>query len=143
MRITQRKGDIATTHAICIFTSMGYDVSLPITESASYDLIVDDGIKLFKVQVKYSSDICVDLRRIHSNSKGYVVKFYNHSDFDWLYVYNPKLGSFLIKDDLSNRSTINLNDKYKLEVARLDEEIALKATEGKTFGGSSPSASVE
>jgi hypothetical protein len=34
MRITQRKGDIATSRAVATFTAMGFDVSIPLTESA-------------------------------------------------------------------------------------------------------------
>lgn len=74
MRITQRKGDIAVSQAIATFTKLGFDVSLPITESAAYDLILDTPNGLKRVQVRYASTSDVDLRRIHSNSKGYVVK---------------------------------------------------------------------
>lgn len=86
MRLTQRKGDIATTQAIATFTRLGYDVSVPITESAKYDLIVDtpDGLK--RVQVKYSSCKKVELRSIHSNAKGYVIKKGTANSYDWLYV---------------------------------------------------------
>jgi hypothetical protein len=87
MRLTQRKGDIATAQAIATFTRLGYDVSVPITESAKYDLIVDtpDGLK--RVRVKYSSSKDVDLRNIHSNSNGYVVKKGIPGAYDWLYVF--------------------------------------------------------
>ncbi len=74
MRKTQRKGGIAVAQAIASFTRAGYDVSLPLTESAPYDLIVDTGLDLKRVQVRYTSSHQVDLRRIHSNSQGYVVK---------------------------------------------------------------------
>jgi hypothetical protein len=74
MRITQRKGDLATAKAIATFTQMGYDVLIPITESAPYDIVIDTSEGLKRVQVKYSSDRKVDLRNIHSNSNGYVVK---------------------------------------------------------------------
>jgi hypothetical protein len=72
MRTTQRKGDIATSRAIATFTAMGYDVSIPLTESAAYDLVVDNGTRLARVQCKFASDHRrqVDLRRIHSNSNG-------------------------------------------------------------------------
>jgi hypothetical protein len=40
MRATQRKSDIATARAVATFTHMGCDVSIPLTESAFYDLIV-------------------------------------------------------------------------------------------------------
>ena len=52
MRVTQRKGDIATAPAIATFTALGFDVSIPLTESAAYDLIVDDGATLQRVQCK-------------------------------------------------------------------------------------------
>jgi PD-(D/E)XK endonuclease len=55
MRATQRKGDIATARAIARFTAMGYDVAIPLTESAAYDLIVDDGERLVRVQCKFVS----------------------------------------------------------------------------------------
>lgn len=67
MRRTQRKGDIAVTQAIAYFTEIGYDVSLPITESSSYDLIVDDHIALYRVQVKYSTNKTCDVRSVHYN----------------------------------------------------------------------------
>jgi hypothetical protein len=74
VRSTQRKGDRATAQAIASFTALGFDVSIPLTESAAYDLVVDDGRTLRRVQCKFASGREVDLRRIHSNSTGYVVK---------------------------------------------------------------------
>ena len=68
MRTTQKKGDLAVAQAIATFTSKGFDVALPITESAAYDLIVDDTLGLWRVQVRFSSTRNVELRRIHSNS---------------------------------------------------------------------------
>lgn len=105
MRTTQRKGDLATTQAIATFTKLGMDVSLPVTESAAYDLVVDDGEKLQRVQVKYSSSQDVDLRQIHSNSKGYVVKKTKTDVYDWLYIY-LKNKEYLIKGCLSDRRSV-------------------------------------
>ena len=87
MRTTQRKGDIAVSQAIARFTKMGYDVALPLTESASYDLIVDIGQTLKRVQIRYSGTREVPLRRIHSNSKGYVIKKTKVNAYDWLYIF--------------------------------------------------------
>lgn len=86
MRTTQRKGDLATAQAIATFTRLQYDVWVPITESAAYDLVVDTPNGLKRVQVKYSCDRTVDLRNIHSNSNGYVVKKAKQNSYDWLYV---------------------------------------------------------
>ena len=111
MRITQRKGDIATAQAIATFTRLGYDVSVPITESARYDLIVDtpDGLK--RVQVKYSSRNIVDVRSIHSNSHGYVVKKANGDDYDWLYVLHVAESGrkeFLFRRCFAGRNAVTL-----------------------------------
>ena len=114
MRTTQRKGDIAKCQAISTFTKMGYDVGILLTESASYDIIVDvEGI-LHKVQVKYSTSKEVDLRCIHSNSKGYVVNKYKEKDFDWLYVYTSDENEYLIKKCLFNQSTYTLRETDKI-----------------------------
>lgn len=111
MRVTQRKGDIATAQAIATFTRMGYDVSIPVTESAKYDLIVDtpDGLK--RVQVKYTSCKEVDLRNIHSNSNGYVVKKGTPHDYDWLYVFYAVEKGFeehLMSECFAGRRSINI-----------------------------------
>jgi PD-(D/E)XK endonuclease len=86
VRTTQRKGDIATAKAVHTFTALGYDVALPLTESAAYDLVVDNGTRLVRVQCKYTTVEQVGLRRIHSNSQGYVVKFTRPNAYDWLYI---------------------------------------------------------
>ena len=114
MRSTQKKGDIATTQAIASFTSKGYDVSIPITESAAYDLIVDTGKEINRVQVKYSSEDDVDLRQIHSNSKGYVIKKVGKDAYDWLYILKSSGDQFLIRTCLTNRRSIRPTAKDKL-----------------------------
>lgn len=115
MRTTQRKGDSAVAQAIATFTRMGYDVSIPITESASYDLIVDVGDKLKRVQVKFTSCGQVDLRRIHSNSKGYVVRKSKESAYDWLYVLGVGGEEYLVEYCLNDRRSINLSESYLLK----------------------------
>lgn len=114
MRNTQRKGDIAVSQAIARFTRMGYDVSIPLTESAAYDLIVDTGIELKRVQVRYSGVREVSLRRIHSNSKGYVVKKTKVNAYDWLYIFKHTQEEYLIKECLANRNSIVPTEEYLL-----------------------------
>jgi PD-(D/E)XK endonuclease len=114
MRTTQRKGDVATTRAIATFTAMGFDVSIPVTESAAYDLVVDDHAALRRVQCKFSSERHVDLRRIHSNSAGYVVKRIAENAYDWLYVLRPDGSEFLVKECLAGRRAVTVGDAYLL-----------------------------
>jgi hypothetical protein len=106
VRSTQRKGDIATARAISTFTALGLDVSIPLTESAAYDLIVDDRGRLARVQCKYSARREVDLRRIHSNSQGYVVKRVQAEAFDWLYVLRPDSSEYLMKECHAGRRSV-------------------------------------
>jgi hypothetical protein len=112
MRITQKKGDIAVARAIATFTQMGFDVSLPITESAAYDLIVDtlDGLK--RVQVRYTSIDEVDLRRIHSNSNGYVIKKPKENAYDWLYILKQNGKEYLLKICLVGRRSVTPKTEY-------------------------------
>lgn len=107
VRATQRKGDIATTRAIATFTEMGYDVAVPLTESAAYDLIVDDGDRLHRVQCKYVATREVDLRRIHSNSGGYVVERVLPDSYDWLYVFRPDGREYLYKECHVGRRSVS------------------------------------
>jgi len=114
MRETQRKGDIAVARAIATFTILGYDVAVPLTESAAYDLMIDDGDGLHKVQVRYSTGREVELRRIHSNSRGYVVKKTRSNAYDWLYVYRPSGEEYLIKKCFDGRRAVTVNDSFLL-----------------------------
>ena len=116
MRTTQRKGDIATARAVATFTAMGYDVSIPLTESAAYDLVVDDGERLARVQCKFTADRRrqVDLRRIHSNANGYVVKRAAEESYDWLYVVDGGGAEYLIEECLAGRRSITLRDTDRL-----------------------------
>lgn len=95
---------------------MGYDVSIPLTESAAYDLVVDDGQRLLRVQCKYANDRRrqVDLRRIHSNSTGYVVKRTRENAYDWLFVLDGNHAEHLIKSCLAGRRSVNLREVDKL-----------------------------
>lgn len=112
MRTTQIKGDIAVVTAIASFTKAGYDVLLPITESAAYDIVVEKMGKLFRVQVRYTGSREVELRRIHSNSTGYVVKKTAVNAYDWLYVLDASSEEFLIKQCLDGRRSITMNPTY-------------------------------
>lgn len=114
MRFTQRKGDIAVSQAIASFTKLGFDVSVPLTESAPYDLIVDTGKEIKRVQVRYSGDGEVDLRRIHSNSKGYVVKKVRDQVYDWLYIFKSDGTEFLVEECLIGRRSLQPTEKHLL-----------------------------
>jgi PD-(D/E)XK endonuclease len=116
MRTTQRKGDLATASAVARFTRMGFDVSIPLTESAAYDLVVDDGEGLRRVQCKYCGAARgqVDLRQIPSNSGGYVVKLVPPNAYDWLYILAADGCEYLIKECLHGRRSVGLDAAHRL-----------------------------
>ena len=114
MRTTQRKGDVATARAVSTFTVLGFDVSIPLTESAAYDLIVDGTQGLKRVQCKFSSTPEVDLRRIHSNSTGYVEKRVCEGAYDWLYVLRPGGCEYLWLECHAGRRSVTPRAEYEL-----------------------------
>jgi hypothetical protein len=114
MRATQYKGDLATARAVFTFTRMGFDVSIPLTESAAYDLVVDASGELYRVQCKFASTRDVDLRRIHSNSNGYVEKRVASNAYDWLYVLRPDDSEFLLKECHAGRRAVTPRPEDRL-----------------------------
>lgn len=48
---SKQRGDVGVGAAIAWFTSHGHTVSIPLTDSQSYDLVIDAG-ELLRVQVK-------------------------------------------------------------------------------------------
>lgn len=119
MRTTQRKGDIAVAQAIATFTKFGYDVAIPVTESAAYDIVVDADENLYRVQVRYSSTDNIELRRIHSNSQGYVIKKTKKNAYDWLYVLKKDGSEYLIKECLDGRRSIKPKDTFLIKPVSL------------------------
>ncbi|MEK7561340.1 MAG: group I intron-associated PD-(D/E)XK endonuclease [Patescibacteria group bacterium] len=121
MRTTQRKGDIAVAQAIATFTKLGYDVALPLTESAAYDLVVEADKKMQRVQVRYSSEKNVELRRIHSNSQGYVIKKTKKNAYDWLYIFKPEGTEYLIKECLDSRRSVRPKEIHRIVVSKIED----------------------
>lgn len=51
-RNTKRKGDISEARVLCALLDLGYLVSVPFGENQRYDLLIDDGETISRVQVK-------------------------------------------------------------------------------------------
>jgi hypothetical protein len=117
MRETQYKGAMAVAQAIATFTRLHFDVALPITESAAYDLLVDDNGAIKRIQVRYCGNGEVELRRIHSNAAGYVIKKTKRQAYDWLYILDAFGEEYLIKKCLDGRRSIRPKVSDRLENA--------------------------
>jgi len=89
---SKKQGDIGLGNAIAFFTSKGYTVSLPLTDSQDYDLIVDVNGTLNRVQVKTTSyknrhgTFIVNLSTKGGNRSFNTIKKLDHSKIDSLFV---------------------------------------------------------
>ena len=50
----KEKGDLAVAQAISYFMMNGYEVCLPIGDKKPYDIVVEQGGALARVQIKYA-----------------------------------------------------------------------------------------
>ena len=89
----KQKGDVAELAVALDLRRRGYKLLIPYGEDCNYDLVVDRGDRLERVQVKYTaSDGCVVRVRCrsHSLTNGKVkhTKYYTAEMIDWLAVYD-------------------------------------------------------
>lgn len=97
---TQQKGELATLRVMLRAVERGVLVSRPVLEGSRYDLVLDDGTRLYRAQVKYASAdpdsgrLVVELKK---HSGGYRRRLYTYSEaeIDVVVVYVPDLESVL------------------------------------------------
>ena len=98
----KEKGDIAAAQAISYFMTNGYEVCLPIGDKRPYDLVIEIGGVLQRVQIKYAGWYNGDkkykaaLRTMGGNQSNHTIKKYGDDDFDLLFVYVENGRKFLI-----------------------------------------------
>jgi len=95
METTNSKGDLAVAKVHLLSIEKGFIVSKPLSDSARYDLIVDDGA-LKRTQIKYADGkgshgsqgvVRVALEKKYKDK----ILFYSEKDIDLLLVYIPKI----------------------------------------------------
>lgn len=85
----KKQGDMGMCYAIAYYSKLGWTISIPVTDSQDYDLIVDTGTKLLKVQVKTTTQISehgiyiVSLKTCEGNKSGHT-HYYNIICCLWL-----------------------------------------------------------
>ena len=87
---TKYKGDVGLAKTILDLVEKGFFVSIPITEHAPYDLIVDTGDSVYKVQAKYRKSKDVPSKTQWSDKNGSHTKYYKDEDFDFFSIFNPE-----------------------------------------------------
>lgn len=123
----KEQGNIGLGAAISYFTKNHYIVSTPLNDSQDYDLVVDDGKSLFKVQVKTTkllsknkNNYVVNLKVGGGNSKqNYIHKLGNDVVYDLLFVLCNDGRMFLIPKDkiYQHKSSLfvgTLNKEYQV-----------------------------
>lgn len=115
------KGNMALGNAIAYFTKEGYTVSIPLTDTQEYDLVVDINGELKKVQCKYTStreksgNFRIDIRvRGHKNSSGdYYCKMMNCNEVDYVYALTEDMDSYFIPVELFvGKQQLTLNNNH-------------------------------
>jgi len=123
---SKEKGDLSVIAAINFYGSLGYEILLPIGDKQKYDLVVDTGEKLLKVQCKYcghkpknSPSYHAPLRVMGGNQSFHTIKRYQSNDFDIYFVMTREGAIYAIPAEivLKNTNEIALSkkmDKYKV-----------------------------
>lgn len=117
---TKKQGDIGLGAAIGYFTAQGHTVSIPLTDSQDYDLIVERNDGLKKVQAKTTRHknkygiYVVGLKMAGGNSKkNYIHKTCDELEYDLLFVLTEDDGAYVIPKDRLGSGQINLGKGYK------------------------------
>ena len=112
---TKRRGAVGLGVAIAYFTKLGHIVSIPLNDSQDYDLIVDDGDKLKKIQVKTvncksNGHYKVELRTHTSRGR---TKDFSTNSSDYIFILTEEGIIYLIPTNcLSVKTAITLTKKY-------------------------------
>jgi len=118
-KTNKEKGNSGLGIAIGYYSSNGYTVSIPLNDTQDYDLIVDRDNNLKKVQVKSTScktkygNYQVALKSC-GGTKGNTYKTVLQTNVDEVFIVTKDIDIFIIPiEDIKNKSTLNLCDKYK------------------------------
>lgn len=127
MSVNKQQGDLCESIAISYYIGKGFTVSKPINHSSDYDLIVDDGTSLKRVECKSSrykhsnTSYSVALRTSGGNSSwNGVVKRLSHNTSDLIFIYTIDGNIYEIPTViLSGRNTINLNSQSQYFISNM------------------------
>ena len=113
-----KQGDIGEAYAIFKYTQLGYTVSRTLFDSAPYDLLIDDGTNILKVQVRTTTHKTPEniyqatLRVSGGNSTKNNVKKRVDGEYDLLFVLADSGECWSIPANILPKSSVNLGVKY-------------------------------
>ena len=122
----KERANIGLGKAISYFLDNKYNVSIPITETQRYDLVVEKNNKLQRVECKTTSFKSphgiptIALKTCGGNKSGQTVKKISSRDADILFAYDmDSSNSWIIPiKEIDDMGGINLGKKYKKYMAR-------------------------
>jgi hypothetical protein len=127
-RNSKKQGDKGLAIAIYWFEMNGYPVLLPLTDSQDYDLAIDMGHRLCKVQVRTTyhrretGAYVVNLLVSGGNRSGTgKVKHFNPECVDYLFVVVDNGAKYLIPSDkIESRRSIHVSNNGKYEQFKVE-----------------------
>jgi hypothetical protein len=115
----REQGLIGLTDAIAYFGGIGWSVSMPLIDSQPYDLVVDDGDRLQRVQVKTTTRrspggrFLVQLCTRGGNRSFHTTKHVDPAASELLYVLTDDRTRYLIPTAVIDaRSVLTLNGRF-------------------------------
>ncbi len=135
-RTPSQKGAIAEAEINAAAVRLHFGVLLPTTEGHRYDLVLDDGTRLWRVQCKWARRhgdvIVVRIRTSRLTPSGYVRTDYTADEVDAVGVYCPDVDRcYLIPiADVADRSGVHL----RLGPARNNQASGVKWAAQYEFG---------
>jgi hypothetical protein len=130
------KGAIAETAITAEAAKLGFVVLRPVVEGRRYDLVIDTGPQLLRVQCKWAprkgAVIVVHTGTCRHTPRGYVRSTYTAEEIDGIGVYCQDLSRcyFVPINDVAGRSVIHL----RLAPAANNQEVAIKYAADYAFG---------
>jgi hypothetical protein len=117
---TKQKGDLAVGRAIAHYLEHGQEVMIPIGDKRPYDLVIERGDVLQKVQCKFTAAktpcgvFTASLRVTGGNQSFHTAKSYEEGDFDLLFVCTSdgELYEFPAEAVKGNKCSVNLGKRY-------------------------------
>ncbi|MGH9041231.1 MAG: group I intron-associated PD-(D/E)XK endonuclease [Acidimicrobiia bacterium] len=115
----RKQGNAGLGIAIAYFSRIGVDVAIPLTDTQRYDLVIDNGQGLERVQVKTTTmkqgrGYSVHLRTVGGNKSQVVSRAFHPSDYDWRFVVCGDATAYLIPTTaITSRSSLFLSRKYE------------------------------
>lgn len=121
---SKKQGDMGLGAAIGYFTKVGYTVGIPLTDSQDYDLIIDDGKSLKRVQVKTcnfkrkSYEVNLSIKGGNRTGIGKIKQF-NVANSDYLFIVTNSSEQYLIPTKiLIAKYNLVLGPKYSKYIVK-------------------------